>query len=256
MGLWSLRSRAGALGVAAPVLLLTGSLGHAACYSPQQQLPAPAIAQFKANPAQLLTQYPEGGAPMISTIRDLVASDPTTLPLVLSLLPAANDGGRNGIGAGLGQAALVCVHTDQAFANEIQESLAASASGGHLAASAPPRAGTEQRQAVRRSSPPQQSQTGPDQILANFPSGGGAMIAAISELALADPANLPMIIGLLPKANEDQGKAIGTGLGEAARAAVKTNPAYATQIQEAVVEKSGGERRRQGGRRIGSAKNR
>jgi hypothetical protein len=132
MGLWSLRRPAGALAlaIAAFILLAGGSSARAACYGPQQQLPAPTIAQFTANPAQLLTQYPNGGPEMISTIRDLVASDPTTLPLILSLLPNASTGGLNAIGTGLGQAALICVHTDQAFATEIQQALALAAGGG------------------------------------------------------------------------------------------------------------------------------
>src|SRR6266851_3917050 len=86
---------------------------------------------------------------------------------------------------------------------------------------------------------PKQFQADPAQILASFPNGGAEMISLLRELTLADPADLPLIIGLLPKANDAQGTAIGTGLGQAALASVKTNQAYAAQIQQAVVEKSG-----------------
>jgi hypothetical protein len=86
----------------------------------------------------------------------------------------------------------------------------------------------------------QQFQSNSAQILAKFPNGGGEMIALIRELTLADQANLPVIINLLPNANDAQGSAIGTGLGQAALASVKTNQSYAATIQQVVLEKGGG----------------
>jgi uncharacterized membrane protein YgcG len=86
----------------------------------------------------------------------------------------------------------------------------------------------------------QQLQANPDQVLAKFPNGGAEMIAQIRELTLADHANLPLIILILAKANSAQGTAIGTGLGQAALASVKNDQAYATAIQQAVVDKGGG----------------
>ena len=62
---------------------------------------------------------------MISTIRDLVASDPDMLPRVLDLSAKSNAEQINAIGAGLGQAALVCSRGDPTFANEIQQMVAA-----------------------------------------------------------------------------------------------------------------------------------
>jgi hypothetical protein len=112
--------RAFAVAVAAFVTLAAGGIAQAACYEPQQQLPAQAIAQFTGNPADLLAKYPNGGAEMISLIRDLAASDPATLPLILSLVGNADPAQVDGIGTGLGQSALVCVRTDQAYATEIQ----------------------------------------------------------------------------------------------------------------------------------------
>ena len=78
---------------------------------------------------------------------------------------------------------------------------------------------------------PQQFQANPAQVLTNFQSGGASMIALIRQLALADQADLPLIIGLLANANTDQATAIGTGLGQAALASVNTNQAYANDIQ-------------------------
>ena len=62
---------------------------------------------------------------MISTIRDLVASDPTTLPLILDLTAKANANQIGAIGTRLGDGALICTKTNQAFATEIQQMVAA-----------------------------------------------------------------------------------------------------------------------------------
>jgi hypothetical protein len=86
----------------------------------------------------------------------------------------------------------------------------------------------------------QQFQANPDQVLTKFPNGGGEMIAQIRELTLADHANLTFVLLILAKSNNAQGSAIGTGLGQAALASVKNDQAYATAIQQAVVDKGGG----------------
>src|SRR5882672_11063745 len=90
--------------------------GHAdaACYAPTQQLPAQVVSDFIDNPAALLQQYPAGGAQMISRIRDLAASNPTTLVAIMSMIATASKDQRTGIGAGLGQAARVCLASSQA----------------------------------------------------------------------------------------------------------------------------------------------
>jgi hypothetical protein len=80
----------------------------------------------------------------------------------------------------------------------------------------------------------------PDQLLAKFPNGGGELIAQTRELALANQANLPYLLDVLSRATPAQGTAIGTGLGQAALASVKNNQAYATAIQQAIVDKGGG----------------
>jgi hypothetical protein len=85
---------------------------------------------------------------------------------------------------------------------------------------------------------PQQFQANPAQVLANFQNGGQALISLIRQLAIADQADLPLIIGLLANANLDQANAIGTGLGQAALASVGTNQAYANAIQTALAAAS------------------
>jgi hypothetical protein len=80
----------------------------------------------------------------------------------------------------------------------------------------------------------------PDQLLKKFPNGGGELIAQTRDLALANQANLPYILDVLSRATPAQGTAIGTGLGQAALASVKNNQAYATAIQQAIVDKGGG----------------
>jgi hypothetical protein len=111
--------------LAAPIVIAVTGLAQAACYSSRQQLPVSTLAQFMADPGQLQSKYPNGGARMISTIRDLVASDPSMLPRVLDLSANSNAEQIAAIGAGLGQAALVCSRGDPTFANEIHQMVAA-----------------------------------------------------------------------------------------------------------------------------------
>jgi hypothetical protein len=81
----------------------------------------------------------------------------------------------------------------------------------------------------------QQFQANPAGVLSKFPNGGPVLISLIRQLALADQANLPLIIQLLSSANSDQANAIGTGLGQAALASVTNNPTYANEIQTELV---------------------
>jgi hypothetical protein len=103
------------------LMLGLGGAAEAACYGPGQELPSPVVSQFINEPGRLLTQFPSGGPQMISLIRDLVASDPGTLPLIINLNAKADPQQVQAIGTGLGQAALVCKRTAQAFSNEIQQ---------------------------------------------------------------------------------------------------------------------------------------
>jgi hypothetical protein len=96
----------------------------AAVYSARQALPAQTIQQFLSDPASLLSQFPKGGPLMITMVRDLAASDPASLPSLISLLKNANPDQASGIGTALGQVALMAINTDQAFATEIQTQVA------------------------------------------------------------------------------------------------------------------------------------
>jgi hypothetical protein len=98
----------------------------AAVYSPRQALPSDTIQQFLANPAALLSQYPNGGPQMIARVRDLVASDPATVDVVLGLLKNANDAQATAIGTAYGQVALMAVGNDPPFATDLQTKVAQS----------------------------------------------------------------------------------------------------------------------------------
>ncbi len=110
--------------IAGGALLLLIGQASGACYGPAAQLPASAVADFKSNPLQMLVQNPAGGAQMVSRLRDLVASDPSTLSLVMSMLPSTNKDQKTAMGAALAQAARICVRTDRAFAVQIQQVIA------------------------------------------------------------------------------------------------------------------------------------
>ncbi|UPJ60272.1 hypothetical protein [Bradyrhizobium sp. 192] len=114
---------------AAVVIALASSISSAASaavYPPSRQLQAQIISDFKGSPATLLQQYPDGGPQLISRVRDLGASDPTTVPGLIELLknPATTKDQLRAIVAGLAQVARMAAQTDQAFANEIQAAVA------------------------------------------------------------------------------------------------------------------------------------
>ncbi|MBR1151596.1 hypothetical protein [Bradyrhizobium sp. JYMT SZCCT0428] len=114
------------------LVLLCGSglSASAACYAPDQQLPAQAVTDFLGSSNQLLQEpkNAQGGAEMISYVRDLVASNPATLPQIIALIANANPAQQTAIGTGLGQAAALCLRPDPAFAADIQTQLASSTS--------------------------------------------------------------------------------------------------------------------------------
>jgi hypothetical protein len=121
----SVASRISALFAAAALLLPIGASAQVACYGPTSQLPAQVVADFLANPGQLLQQFGQGGPSMISQVRDLAASSPAAVPLILDLIRDANPMQVDAVGSGMGQAALICLKQDQAFATEIQQLVAA-----------------------------------------------------------------------------------------------------------------------------------
>ncbi|RTE90035.1 hypothetical protein [Bradyrhizobium sp. LVM 105] len=115
------------MAAAAALAATISSAASAAVYPPQRQLPATVISDFKAAPNSLLQQYPTGGPQLISRVRDLGASDPTTLPGLIALLkdPATTKDQMRAIVGGLAQVARLAAQADQAYANEIQAAIAA-----------------------------------------------------------------------------------------------------------------------------------
>ncbi|WP_228749263.1 hypothetical protein [Bradyrhizobium sp. BR 10261] len=124
------------LAAAAALAATISAAASAAVYPPQRQLAAQLISDFKSSPNSLLQQYPTGGAQMISRVRDLGASDPTTLPGLIALLkdPATNNDQMRAIVAGLAQVARMAAQSDAAFANEIQTAIAGTGNADVIAA--------------------------------------------------------------------------------------------------------------------------
>jgi len=123
MGMWKFAFRL----AAATVLVATVTTADAAVFPSRQQLPQQVISDFNKSPADLLQQFPQAGAPLISRVRDLAASDPSTLPNIIGLLAnsAITPDQLRAVVAGLAQVARMAAKTDQAYANEIQRSIAA-----------------------------------------------------------------------------------------------------------------------------------
>jgi len=105
--------------VAAGSLVIHPGTASAAQLTPQQ------VTQFLANPSALLAANPNGGDALVSTIRDLLLSDHSTLSAIIALLGSATPDQQSAIGSGLGQAAQA---SDPAFASQIQRLLAESGS--------------------------------------------------------------------------------------------------------------------------------
>jgi hypothetical protein len=88
----------------------------------------------------------------------------------------------------------------------------------------------------------QQSQTptvsaflaNPGQLLQQNPNGGALLIAAVQQLALADPSTFKVLLGLLANANDLQKGAIGEGLTKAAKVEVLTNQPLAEDWQRQI----------------------
>jgi hypothetical protein len=79
-----------------------------------------------------------------------------------------------------------------------------------------------------------QFEANPAAALAQY-SNSAELVSFIRDLMLTDPATLNPIIGLIPTAKPEQQTAIGTGLGQAAQALVRTNPALANLIQQSLI---------------------
>jgi len=83
-----------------------------------------AVTNFKANPEQLLTQYPNAGVELTSRARDFALNDPTWLDPLVALLAKASKDQKTAIAAGLAQAARIVVRSNQPYATRIQQAIA------------------------------------------------------------------------------------------------------------------------------------
>lgn len=95
--------------------LLGGILTHA------QKSQAQATGSAQQSVAALLAMYPNGGAPLISAIRDLVIRNPDASDAVVAALGSATENQQAAMGTGLGQA----VQANPAMADRVQTGLAA-----------------------------------------------------------------------------------------------------------------------------------
>jgi len=63
---------------------------------------------------------------------------------------------------------------------------------------------------------------------------GAALVSRVRDLVATNQAALPAVIAVLQNASPDQKSSIGTGLGQAAQACLRSDQAFATAIQQAV----------------------
>ncbi|CAL80641.1 conserved hypothetical protein; putative signal peptide [Bradyrhizobium sp. ORS 278] len=104
-------------------LVLAGP-GAVAMAQPVVQSAADQATNFKANPEQVLTQNPNGGAELIAKTRDLAVNDPATLDVLIGLLAKANKDQKAAIAAGLGQAARIVVRSNRDYSERIAKAIA------------------------------------------------------------------------------------------------------------------------------------
>ena len=87
-----------------------------------------AVDKFLADPAKALQNFPNGGAQLISLIRDVAVAHPEALNSITALLKTANSDQQSAIGSGLGQAAQIVAKTNPTYANQIQQAVASAGS--------------------------------------------------------------------------------------------------------------------------------
>lgn len=86
------------------------------------------VDQFLANPAQVLTQFPNGGPRLISLVRDTAIAHPEALQALINLMKTASPAQQLAFGSGFGQAAQIVSKTDETYANQIRAAVAGSGS--------------------------------------------------------------------------------------------------------------------------------
>jgi hypothetical protein len=107
------------------IFLLSAHLANAQIAGQGPALPPAAIADFLANPTQLLNQFPNGGPGLAKQIGDLVDSDKATLATLIAIAKTANEDQRKTMASALAQVAKAYAASgDPAFANQIQQAVA------------------------------------------------------------------------------------------------------------------------------------
>lgn len=104
--------------------VFASSHAHAACTAPAAATPE-SIAGIKANPGLLIQNNSNGSAGLVTAVRNLAASDGSTVQPILGLVSGLTGDSVSSIGTGLAQAAALCVRTDTDAAITIQEAVIA-----------------------------------------------------------------------------------------------------------------------------------
>lgn len=76
----------------------------------------------------------------------------------------------------------------------------------------------------------------PEALLDQFKDGQGGLAAQIRDLLTNRPESLEGMASLAKASSDDQGRAIGAGMGTAAAVCVLTQPQFAQQIQEVALK--------------------
>jgi hypothetical protein len=111
------RTAAGA--VAAGLMFIAFATTHAQ---------AATVDEFLANPTAVMAQYPNGGAELISLIRDVATAHPEALSTLTGLLSSGGTDQQAAVGSGLGQAYKITLNNDQAYAAQIAAAVGGSSS--------------------------------------------------------------------------------------------------------------------------------
>ncbi|SDT59479.1 hypothetical protein [Bradyrhizobium canariense] len=103
-------------------LLMPAQFANAQTPGQNAPLPVSVVSDFMANPNQTLAQ---NGPQLTKLVRELLASDKNTLNPLIALLKLASPDQQTAIADGLAQAAKAYASNDPAFANQVQQSVAA-----------------------------------------------------------------------------------------------------------------------------------
>jgi hypothetical protein len=107
------------------LVVVGASIGQSAAQAPAAQSGvAQQVTNFKSNPEQLLTTYPNGGVELTNRIREFALNDRTALDPIIALITKGNKDQKSAIGAGLAQAARIVFRTNRDYSEAIQRAVA------------------------------------------------------------------------------------------------------------------------------------